>query len=542
MPRTVLSCITAAAILAGTASGPAMAQGVAGEGAWPGSVSFDQQVLAYLEKHNLPGATVAVTKGGQLVLSKGYGLANIANQTQMQPTHKTYIGSVSKVITVMAALKLTEDGQLGLLQRVYGTATPVWGAPGATPGLKLEAKGALKDQRDYFRAMVRGVNNLDPNFPPAEGPSPTMLGLALYKATMERTLAWASEMQLKHLMSHTSGLLRSGSSSVAADHFDEDEGDISYKQIHLAMLEAAKGPPFEFEPGTARAYSNHGFGLLGHIVSETSGQSFEQFVRQRILQPLGLSGIVRGGTHTAQYATPYGKEDHPLIKGAWVPKPMSEFKVSTTGLAAGGWAATARDLVRLMCGMDKETTLPILKPATVAWMEAIAYPKVDSNQPLGWDNRSGGRLVKNGLTGAGGMAQIAKFLPGALGSAEINIAFAINIKHNPDGIVAFLQTLAQIVAQESIPESYDLFDPAFRCRKPATPSVKLGVPTRAIPAPLAEPAIACVGGTVRKGRCVCGKGSVPVAAGANAFRCGSAVLPKSQSSTPSSDAVAPLAG
>ena len=221
---------------------------------------------------------------------------------------------------------------------------------------------------------------------------------------------------------------------------------------------------------------------------------------------------------------------------------MSEFKVSTTGLAAGGWAATARDLVRLMCGMDKETTLPLLKPATVAWMEAIAYPKVDSNQPLGWDNRSGGRLVKNGLTGAGGMAQIAKFLPGALGSAEINIAFAINIKHNPDGIVAFLQTLAQIVAQESIPESYDLFDPAFRCRKPAMPSVKLGVPTRAIPPPLAEPAIACAGGTVRKGRCVCGKGSVPVAAGANAFRCGSAVLPKSQSSTPSSAAVAPLAG
>jgi hypothetical protein len=176
MNRTILSCL-AAAILVGVASEPAMGQGVAGEGTWPGSVGFDQQVLAYIAQNNLPGATVAITKGGRLVLSKGYGLANIANQTQMRPTHKTYIGSVSKMITAMAALKLAEDGKLGLLQRVYGTATPVWGNdPRATPAVKLEAKGALKDPRAYFESMVKGVDNLDPNFPPAESPSPTVLG------------------------------------------------------------------------------------------------------------------------------------------------------------------------------------------------------------------------------------------------------------------------------------------------------------------------------------------------------------------------------
>jgi hypothetical protein len=172
MNRTILSCL-AAAILVGVASEPAMGQGVAGEGTWPGSVGFDQQVLAYIAQNNLPGATVAITKGGRLVLSKGYGLANIANQTQMRPTHKTYIGSVSKMITAMAALKLAEDGKLGLLQRVYGTATPVWGNdPRATPAVKLGAT----DPRAYFESMVKGVDNLDPNFPPAESPSPTVLG------------------------------------------------------------------------------------------------------------------------------------------------------------------------------------------------------------------------------------------------------------------------------------------------------------------------------------------------------------------------------
>jgi N-acyl-D-amino-acid deacylase len=99
MNRTSLSSVVAAAaVLVGVASGPAMGQGVAGEGTWNGSVSFDQQVLAYIAKHNLPGVTVGITKGGRLVLSNGYGLANIANQTQMRPTHKTYIGSVSNGI------------------------------------------------------------------------------------------------------------------------------------------------------------------------------------------------------------------------------------------------------------------------------------------------------------------------------------------------------------------------------------------------------------------------------------------------------------
>jgi hypothetical protein len=64
-------------------------------------------------------------------------------------------------------------------------------------------------------------------------------------------------------------------------------------------------------------------------------------------------------------------------------------------------------------------------------MEAIAYPRADKDQPLGWDKIEDGWLMKNGLTDCGGMFQIVKFLPGSISADEINIAFATNIKAQP---------------------------------------------------------------------------------------------------------------
>src|SRR6185503_20036951 len=123
MIRTALSTLAGAALLASAAM-PAMSQQpVAGQGEWNGSASFDQQVLAYIGSQNLPGVTIAGTKGGRLVLTKGYGYADLESHTQMQPWHKTYIGSVSKMLTAMAAMKLVEDGKLSLTGRVYGTAS-----------------------------------------------------------------------------------------------------------------------------------------------------------------------------------------------------------------------------------------------------------------------------------------------------------------------------------------------------------------------------------------------------------------------------------
>jgi CubicO group peptidase (beta-lactamase class C family) len=467
-PLTPLFLALAAALTSATIV-PAASQPVNGEGEWSGSVSFDQRVQQFISQNNIPGVTVAVSKGGRLVLSKGYGFANIASQTPMLPSHNNYIGSTSKIITAIGALALTEEGKLDLQGRVYGTGKALWGSDIMAPpsGILVSGTSVLKDPGDYFAAMVEGVHNLDPNFPPSVADNPSLLAATLYRASVDRTLEWASAMRVKHLLSHTSGLLRSGTGATeeAESQFDQ----VSYKEVHLVVLKAlvndADGnptPPFFAAPETESKYSNHGFGLLGYIISEKSGESYEDYIRERVLTPLGLHAVVRGGTSVALAATPYEKEDHPFLQDAWTPK-AKPYTVSNLGLATGGWMSTAKDLVRLMCALDKKTTAPILNPGTVGTMEAIAYPAIDSSQPLGWDKNDSGKLYKNGLTSAGGMSQIIKFLPGTIGADEINIAIVGNIEHKPGDIDTELQTLAKIVAAASIPDTYDLFDPEHPC-------------------------------------------------------------------------------
>ncbi len=74
---------------------------------------------------------------------------------------------------------------------------------------------------------------------------------------------------------------------------DEPAGPPDSTVRHL--LAHASGLPFEGEttlaaPGTRRIYSNPGFDLLGAIVGERTGRSFEATLREWILAPLGMDG------------------------------------------------------------------------------------------------------------------------------------------------------------------------------------------------------------------------------------------------------------
>ena len=112
--------------------------------------TVDELVQQYLDDNDMAGATVAITKGSRLVWSKGYGYADPANDVEMQPQHRSKIGSTSKVITAIAAMQLVEDGDIDLDQPVYGSnIAPLWGSEwGTTPGSVVEhrrrARGSLR--------------------------------------------------------------------------------------------------------------------------------------------------------------------------------------------------------------------------------------------------------------------------------------------------------------------------------------------------------------------------------------------------------------
>lgn len=85
--------------------------------AGPASAQFDfAKVDAYIQtqmqRNGIPGVSIAVTQGGQVVYLRGYGTAGRGQP--MTPDTPMYIGSTSKSFTALAVLQLLEQGKLDL--------------------------------------------------------------------------------------------------------------------------------------------------------------------------------------------------------------------------------------------------------------------------------------------------------------------------------------------------------------------------------------------------------------------------------------------
>src|SRR3954470_24117546 len=74
----------------------------------------DSLVNAYLETTGAPSASVAVIRGNDTLLFKGYGLANIPAQRSATPTTVYEIGSITKQFTSSAIMRLVEAGRINL--------------------------------------------------------------------------------------------------------------------------------------------------------------------------------------------------------------------------------------------------------------------------------------------------------------------------------------------------------------------------------------------------------------------------------------------
>src|SRR5439155_11836500 len=61
-----------------------------------------------------PGCAVGVTRAGELVFSKGYGMADLTRGTRIGPDTRFYLASLSKQFTAMSVVLLAQDGRLSL--------------------------------------------------------------------------------------------------------------------------------------------------------------------------------------------------------------------------------------------------------------------------------------------------------------------------------------------------------------------------------------------------------------------------------------------
>src|ERR1051325_9697859 len=78
------------------------------------TTKIDEYIQAEMKAQQIPGLSLAVIKNGDIVLAKGFGLANVELQVPVKPETIFQSGSVGKQFTAAGVMMLLEDGKLGL--------------------------------------------------------------------------------------------------------------------------------------------------------------------------------------------------------------------------------------------------------------------------------------------------------------------------------------------------------------------------------------------------------------------------------------------
>jgi len=82
---------------------------------------IDMTIEGFMGKYNVPGLSIALAKDGQIVLSKGYGVADKEKKSLVNNTQRFRVASLSKPITAIAIMKLVEQKKVSLNDLVFGS-------------------------------------------------------------------------------------------------------------------------------------------------------------------------------------------------------------------------------------------------------------------------------------------------------------------------------------------------------------------------------------------------------------------------------------
>jgi CubicO group peptidase (beta-lactamase class C family) len=109
-------------------------------------------IFAPYASRQSPGCAVGVTRGGSLVFSRGYGMADLEHDTPITPTTRFYIASLSKQFTAMAIVLLAQDHRLSLDDSIrrWVPEVPSFGATITLRELLHHTSGL----RDYFTLLA----------------------------------------------------------------------------------------------------------------------------------------------------------------------------------------------------------------------------------------------------------------------------------------------------------------------------------------------------------------------------------------------------
>ena len=179
---------------------------------------------------NLPGLSIALVSGDELVYARGFGQRDVARGYPATPETLYSIGSITKSFTVIGILQLAEQGLLSL-------------------------EDAVSKHLSGFTLSPEGET-----------------------------------VRLKHLMMNATGMPALAYSEALIGYYNKTGGrylPIAGSEDILTFMQDAHDWA-ETKPGERWFYFNEGFALLGLIIEKLSGQTYNDYIQQHILTPLGM--------------------------------------------------------------------------------------------------------------------------------------------------------------------------------------------------------------------------------------------------------------
>lgn len=209
---------------------------------------IDSMCIKAVEEDDIPGIVALVARNGKIVYHKAFGMADNKSGRALKKDDIFRIASQSKAITSTAVMMLWEEG-----------------------------KFQLDDP----------ISKFIPEFK-----NPQVLKNFKYADTSYTTVPAAREITIRHLLTHTSGIgygvidrdermkMIYGKAGIT-DLFTTEPITIGESVRKLARL------PLHHNPGEGYTYSE-GLDVLGYFIEIVSGMPFDEFLRTRIFEPLGM--------------------------------------------------------------------------------------------------------------------------------------------------------------------------------------------------------------------------------------------------------------
>lgn len=277
----------------------------------------DKIVADEMARQKIPGVAVAVIHNGKVVKEKGYGVANVELKIPVTTESVFKIGSISKPMIALAVMKLVEEGKIGLDDPVS-------------------------------------------------------------KFISDAPATW-KEITIRHLLSHTSGIIRE------APGFDPFKVQKDYEVIKTAF-----GEPLVFQPSEKYQYCNVGYFSLAEIIARVSGKPWPEYVNEVVFAPNKMSST-RATSNVdlvANRANGY----------AFIQDKLVNAESYRALRPSGAFLSSLKDMVAFGLALDN---VPPVKRETLTLMQTAVKLKDGTSAPYGLGFQVG-KMRGKSRTGHGG--------------------------------------------------------------------------------------------------------------------------------------------